>query len=559
MTAPRNDRRVSTNRRTALRLLRTLTISSTVVTLGYVGFAQQRVSPQAETRLPSSHNPVSDAAREIIGASREVTPELHARALIVLIESNQIRDRSLKLKLAHEAFDTAATVSAPVRMSSGLFSLNTDSGAGTSGASYSLGLDRLSLQSRAIADIASLDPVEARNLIADLSIPEMPPVGCSQALVYKPSSYYDVLKILARDKKANRKDSKDTTEGILYPAVSNLQTHTQVGLAMALLSDSGLSKGQLESLTGTYVGQLSKMRGDERGLAAEIVSQAGITSSQKLYQALEKSDPGSGAPLLREFRQYLIDNYKAGGCGELWIQYQITGTEAGLVMHSHDQQIADKTGNKTLPDAIQKFNDEFREGLGRAKLDPVTVQDIDVNAPIAKAEVNNYWSDPETKAYLTAAQRLRFDENDQARTLSERESSAWRAQVVSYLGKIDDGEADPSNSVEVFNEKLELYTSVIDLTAKDDLNLLAIERGLSMLENSNVESEHQAQWLRGAMDLQLRASTLAGDIGHQKLKSDPDFTTRLINSKNRSLHLIGLLGSLHLDPFNSKGGGISLP
>lgn len=546
-----------------------LTAASTTLTGQMRSYLSSNVMPQSSAPASAHEGDASNGqaerlaassvVKDIVDTSRGTEPEFHAHALLLLVESNQSLGQSLKLKLAREAFDTAATVSAPIKMVPGISSLNTDSDAGMNMYAYGLGLDRLSLQSRAIADIAALDPNAARKLLDYLSLPEMPPVGCKRALVYDPKSYYVVLQTLANDKKANLKDSRDITEDILYPAVSNLQTHTQVGLALALLADSGLSKDQLASLTGTFVGQLNKLRGDERGFAAEIASRRGITSSERLYQALEKSDPGSGAALLREFRRYLIDNYKAGGCGALWIQNQRDNTKAGPTAQSHDAQIPDKAENKTLPDALQKFNDEFRDGLGRAKLDPITVQDIDVDVPVIKAEIKNYWSDPESMACLTAAKQLKFDENDNVRTLADRESSTWRAQVVSFLGKVDDWEADPFKSAEVFNEKLELYTGVINLTTQDDLKSLAIERSLSMLENSIIESENPAQWLWGVMSVQLRASTLVDDSNYKKLKRDPDFGTRLINSKNRSLHLIGLLESLHLDPFNSKGTGIALP
>jgi hypothetical protein len=549
MGAPDNSRRIATDPVAGLRILLILAVASVIALIGRIGSAQSMnptqqtqaaVPPQKETTSNRQANAASDTVKNIIDASRDVTPELHAQALLLLVESNQILDKSLKLKLANEAFDAAASASLPVRMIPAVMMLDTDSDAGRSLCGYSLNLDQLSLQSRAIADIAATDPVAARKQLTDFSLPEMPPVGCTEAFVYDPHSYYDLFRTLAHDKKANLKDSKDATEDILYPAVSNLQTHTQVGLAMALLADSGLSKDQLQSLTGTLVGQLSRLRGDERGFAEEISGRRGITGSNRLYRALEKSEPGSGLALLQVFRQYLIENYKTGGCGTLLPS-------------------PDKSGRKNLPDAIQKFNDEFRNGLGRAELDPITVQDIDASVPVVEAEVHKYWSDPESKAFLAAAQLLKYDENGIVRSLSEKESSTWRSQVISYLGKIDDWEADPFKSAEVFNEKLELYTAVINLTTQNDLKWAAVERSLSMLENSTMESENPAQWLFGVMNLQLRASTLVDGPEYKKLARDPDFTTRLIKSKSRSLHLVGMLESLHLDPFNSKDTGITLP
>jgi hypothetical protein len=61
------------------------------------------------------------------------------------------------------------------------------------------------------------------------------------------------------------------------------------------------------------------------------------------------------------------------------------------------------------------------------------------------------------------------------------------------------------------------------------------------------------------MDLQLLTSAPVDGPEYKRLARDPDFTTRLIKSKSRSLHLVGMLESLHLDPFNSKDTGIMLP
>jgi hypothetical protein len=548
LTGRYNFQRVSTRRAAVLRILSAIAVAGGFALTGITANAQSP-NPAQQVQAPllsqkgtaSNRQPrsVSIEVQDIIDASRDVTPELHARALLLLVESNQNLDKPLKLKLAREAFGTAATVSTPIKMIPAIFIGSTDSDAQMSLFGYALGLDRLSLQARAIADIAALDPAAARKLLADFNLPEMSPIGCAQALAYRPNAYYDLLNALARDKKANLKDSKDATEEMLYPAVSNLQTHTQVGLAMALLTDSGLSKEQLQSLAGTLMGQLNRLRGDERGFVAEISGRRGITGSEHLYQALEQSEPGSGSALLQVFRQYLVDNYRAGGCGSLL-------------------PAPNKSGQKILPDAIQTFNREFRDEFVRAKLDPITVQDIDVSNPVVEAEVNSYWSDLESKEFLAASELLKSDENGQLRSLSERESSTWRAQAVAFLGKIDDWEADPFKSTQVFNEKLKLYAGVINLTTQDDLKWMAVDRSFSMLENSSIETGNPAQWLWGVMVVQLHASTLVDSNEYKKLGRDPVFSTRLINSKNRSLHLIGMLESIHLDPFNSKDTGITL-
>src|ERR1035441_680596 len=52
-------------------------------------------SPQKETgpKLLSPHSDLSEAVKNILDSSRNVTPELHALALLLLVESNQKIDR----------------------------------------------------------------------------------------------------------------------------------------------------------------------------------------------------------------------------------------------------------------------------------------------------------------------------------------------------------------------------------------------------------------------------------------------------------------------------------
>jgi hypothetical protein len=526
--------------------------------------AQQSTSQRNESQAknPGSHQTeeidrppkqgATDTLVDLIAASRTVPSELHAHALLLLVESNLIPKRESKLKLAFEAFDSAAGAALIVKKQNALLVTRTDSTAGLSMTANSSRMDRLSLQSRALADIDALDPATARALLQGMKLPELSPVGCGQALVYDLSSYYALMKRLAQNKRGNIKGSQDATEDLLYPSLINLQTHTQVPQAVALLNSSSLTGDRLEVLTQAFVGQLENLKGDERGFEAEMLNVSPVAEARRLYGALESQIPGSGSALLREYRKYLIDNYRAGGCGKLWTESIISSTSSGLTMRFHDRSAPDSSGEHTLPKPIEEFNRSFRDGLSSAGLSPISFDDIYVNSPKAEAENHEFWQDSKSKLLLKEAQALRFTDGED-RSLENLRSSEWRTQAIHFLGEVDDWGADPFSSAEVFYEKMTLYSSVIDLAPENDVRRLAIEGCLKLIEDSGMERENPGIWLEGMRNLRFKAThQLNSEMNSQNYdkKSNPEFTQRLIKSTNSSTRLIGMLETANIDPFS---------
>jgi hypothetical protein len=463
-----------------------------------------------------------------------VPAELHSDALLLLVESNQKLDKSTKIKFLLEAFEEAPRASNPVKMTRGIPRLDADSDAAMKWFAYEQNLDRVSLASRSILDMATIDPDGARSLATRLRLPEMPAVGCAQALVYDPKPYYSALEAVAHGWKANSADSNVSIIDLLAPAVGSLETHTQVPLAAGLISGAGLSTNDLEMLAGLFADQLRRLREDERGFSAEMDGGNATKSVSRLYKLLETTDPGSGSGLLKEFRTYLVENYRLGGCGDLWLPPEVAGSNRSA---------------RILPAAIVQFNDTFRADLDRAGLGQIRLEEIDRSVPAASPQIHRYWSDPESASLLRAAQLLRFDKNGERRSESSLASTEWQQQAITFLGNVDDWRADPSKSVEVFNEKSVLYQSPIGLAPQSEIKWLAIEKFLSMIENSGLEREDAPSWMFLASQVQERAFSL-GTNG-AKEPASARLAKRYVNSSSPSLRLIGALDALHIDPFSS--------
>lgn len=502
--------------------------------------AAEPAAPDKGTKLVLPHG-----VQAILEIVQDVAPELHADALLALIESSDKLDRPMKIKFAREAAEEALQASPPLRMSSGVLLEGHDSAEGLEIRDHDRGLDRLSLLSRSVIDMAALDPTAAWRLAPSMLLPEMPPVGCGSALAYNPAAYYAALQAVSESANTIPGRSKSARVDLLAPAVNQLQTHTQVTPTLKLLSEPGLSTHEREVLTDLFLNSLARLTGDRRGFTAEMLH-AGTTGAAKLYQILEAADPGSGLALLKGYRAYLVSNYSAGGCAELWDSLKVVGIGKGSSLQARVQHAR---SHRSLPDSVDQFNVEFRDPLTRAGLGPIHFSEIDGQDPGEKATIHEYQNGG-LQLMKTAAERLRFDPQDEYQSRATRMSDAWRAEAMHYLESVDDWQGNPSNPLETAHVKNEMYTALIDLAPQQqDLRLLAIDRDLSMIENCGLENENPSAWMELMLELEQTIPYDGPD--HAKQVADPGFATKLIRSPNASVRLIGLLSSMNISPFSS--------
>jgi len=499
----------------------------------------EQAAPNKETKpiLP-------DGVQAILDNVEDVDPELHADALLALIESSVRLDRPMKIKFARRAAEEALQASAPIKMSSGVLLEGHDSAEGLEVRDYDRGLDRLSLLSRTVIDMSNLDTAEAWKLAASMLLPEMPPVRCSNALAYNPASYYAALQAVSEVANTLPGRSKSARVDLLAPAVSQLQTHTQVVPALRLLSEPGLSVHEREVLTGLFLNALARLTGDPRGFTAEMLH-APPTDAAKLYRILEAADPESGLALLKGYRAYLVSNYRSGGCGELWDSLNIVGVGKGssLVARVHHAR-----ADHSLPDPLNQFNVEFRLPLTSTGLGPIHFSEIDGQDPGEKATIHEYQGGG-LQVMRKAAEQLRFDSQDEYQTKVTRMSDAWRAEAIHYLESVDDWEGNLSDPLETAHVKNEMYSALIDLAPQQDLRLLAIDRDLSMIENCGLENENPSAWMELMLELQ---QTIPHDgPAHARQTAEREFVAKLVQSPNASVRLIGLLSSMDINPFSS--------
>ena len=132
----------------------------------------------------------------IVELAHSAPPEFAADALLRVVESGKVTDRNARRDLAEQAFRLAGSARFPVRMR-GLPGSTVDTRSGYLSQAYDLKLDALSLESRAVHDLLSLDAAKARELFQDIARPQLASLTCDDALVYDVSDFYQTLGAIA--------------------------------------------------------------------------------------------------------------------------------------------------------------------------------------------------------------------------------------------------------------------------------------------------------------------------------------------------------------------------
>jgi hypothetical protein len=190
---------------------------------------------------------LAEPYRSVADLALAAPPEIAADALLRLAESGKIPDRTAKLNLIEEAFRLAASAQLQTPMR-GLAGLNADSRAGSLARAHRLKLDALSLESRAVRDMAPLDPGHARQLFTEIAQPSPAPLTCADALVYDFSGFYETLSLVVRDTFPAGARAKQEHLHFLLSYVARAASPLQLAPLARAIQSAGLS-------------------GDERGIA----------------------------------------------------------------------------------------------------------------------------------------------------------------------------------------------------------------------------------------------------------------------------------------------------
>jgi hypothetical protein len=405
--------------------------------------------------------------------------------------------------LLKRAFDEAASVTPELPVSIAI-THSTDSRVESLGRSYSLQMDRLSLQSRAILQMAALNASEAIRLFQSIPPPTPSVAGCSNAFVADVSIYYKALaKVLQllRSRQPRNDVEAQLPYALLEQTVTATTSPTQLLPLAQVMAEVDLDSAKLSSLLNLLSAQITNFPVDDRSLNSGnyfdgIVEISDLAWRHKIARA----------GLVQVYRDYLDRSVRGPHC---------------------DDNLKDAAA---LADLCKSLNKDL--AVLAPRIAPITAPEY---APVieARPDAGEYWQSPKGKLLLIDAKHLNFDDKWNPFSKADRRKPEWQDCVQHMLDDMEHWyESDEQDSASYYHERCILLSDLLEQLPPGPLYDRVLMLWINTLEASSLQWDSPAEWYYGVK--RFLDSGNKGPISLARIST-------LKQSSNANLHAIGVL------------------
>jgi hypothetical protein len=398
----------------------------------------------------------------LIHDAESLPPEFAADIVLQVVETDTSLTVSQKIKALKNAFDSAAQAQDEVLRRPWGTSVE-ETSEGLHAIALSLGqLDRISQQSRAVQDMARIDPKLARAKLEAIALPRFDPPTCYATWLYMPDAFYEaVARVMAAGFSPEEISSGQRGE-FLRSVVSRSVSHSQLPPLTRLITTSDLSGAELANVISSYIYFLDGLRGDAHSFYATATRQS-VDEFAALVARLDRQGV-AGLPLITSFRRYLVANFKSTPCTPFKAQ---------------------DTGK--LPLALQEFNDKFSTRLMAAGSAAITADEIKNDAKdISTVESEPpRWNSKESSDLLFSLQGLPD---------MPREVPSIKAKYQDYLLHLNGWSNQSETEIEFFHQKSLFYLGVIERLGPSALRTSVLMDFVKFLEQNSYQQVSKVDW-----------------------------------------------------------------
>ncbi|HYV14266.1 MAG TPA: hypothetical protein VE980_25390 [Pyrinomonadaceae bacterium] len=456
-----------------------LVLMLTVVVFNCATNAQQKL-----TRNPTPSRAEID---DFIARVSSSWPEVSADLLIRIAQSKLISDKKRKIALLEEAYHRGSDAQKKLRMKrwTGLV----DTASGQLSAAYDLELDELSIKTRAVRTMSSLDAIRSRELFVQIPKLKLPPLSCADDLGYEVSGFYQTLKEVQQKSFTPKELSEGNGLRFIQPYISNIESPAQVAPVVSLIVDSNLTSSEINVALSTLVSALKGVQDDPKSFALSLTSGGLANSLQNLIKKSRDNEVAS-TPLLNAFRVYFLRELSVQ-CPDLRV-----GNE-----QKNRLQVEFSRVNKWFVSPISE--DELKARIGE------------------RSNETQFWASPESRSFLMRVKRLRFGTGQTALTEEERNNDDWQLELRQLLMDLGQWTGSGDAESEVFHEKCNLYDALYSLSPNNALRTEVLLAFAGYLRVASMQESSCIEWLLHGHNLLKRTRTL----GPERLKIINVFNT----------------------------------
>ena len=464
--------------------------------------AQQRLPEKQTRRITERSNEIEN----LLSRARSLPAEFAIDVLLRVEKSKRV-DKQWRKEILEEAFTLTTSVQNDLRENGIPFpDTAADTRAGYRSLASALSLDSLSLRSRIIEEMLSIDQSVALRMLNETS-PKLPfkTRSCAAQTEYDVSDFYRVIAKIAR----TVYDGKQIQEGervqFILPYVEGMSSPAQIQPLTSLIISLGLSQKESFIISQAFANALKKINVDDRSFSAALIRNTSTSSVLQLVSLYRNT----GVPynqILSEYRSYLQRHFQAVRCDE---------------------------SVKYLEQQIQEINYAYPDNLFSIdESKPLKVE----AAPLSKP----YFQSSHASALLTELRDLRGYDDDEPAVREPHTSLSWQEKMLDFLRRLEawDGGGE-TDEADYFHQKCILYKMLLRIAPAGAQAEQAVFSYLKLLNNSKVITESRVEWLWQVNELIRHLNEKSGDERMRLLNL-------LASSKNPVLQVYGDLAKIRL-------------
>jgi hypothetical protein len=280
--------------------------------------------PKPKIELPGEVQPIVDLARS-------AAPEVFADAIVRLIEGGRIPQREAQIELLQDAFAVASSAAEPIRLIA-LPTTPSDTRELYRSRAGELGLDALSLQSRILKEMLTVDPMHARQLFSAIPRPVLDPRPCEDPFVADDSAYFEIAAGIAQSGFSADEKKQAAHVQFLAAILAGIRSPNELAPYARALESVSLNPTEWALLGAAFAEKLNTMATDYRPFAMSFDALDGE------MRTLEQVSQVAG--LRDAFRKYAVTQLTAPRCGP-----DLSVDTSGLGLSSEETNPSKRNGS----------------------------------------------------------------------------------------------------------------------------------------------------------------------------------------------------------------------
>jgi hypothetical protein len=407
--------------------------------------------------------------QDLIALSHSASAEVQADLLLTIASSNLVPDKKRRIELLTEAFQAGSRVAQPVRKRS--WATLVDSRSGYEQRAFDLELDRLSIQSRAIAGVIPLDPTLAREMFQSVALPKVPSLDCKDSLVPDFTTYYLTVVAIAEHCFTPDEIKAQAQVQFLNDQIEAVRSVSQASAVLKAVTAAKLSDDEFSRVVLSLSKAFGQASEDPRSFAFAVQRDGFISIAARLLTLLKKRGIPADS-LSTKIRDLLAQNLAGEVCADAgWLKQQ----------------------QGALPPELDSINVHFKS--------PITTEDLRRLRFGGKSVDVEYWTTTKGRSLLQAAKGLRFAVDGHCLSIEERKTEEWQQKLLGFLDQLDNWDAaSESSEDDYFQQRCNMYRVLVDLCPDDPQRDAVLRAYGSYLKESNRGYKGRIQWISPVKD-----------------------------------------------------------